>query len=221
MVIYSTLVLTNIWCWWQCRWWGRQPGTLCLSYSRSWAPSQSRRWSWWRTWRWRGLTRIRGWPSSPLTSAVLLTLIRHLRLSAELSAESEYFCIESVLALSAGRLQGEISNVFMIASSQDLTSVWWQGRKEILLELRPFPFLNRQELPVRNSDQCPPPRPTSGPREQSGGGVVVEVVTVQAVEAVDGHGAGVDVPVAGAGVGDLPVSLQPEPHPLPGFGLEK
>ena len=49
---------------------------------------------------------------------------------------------------------------------------------------------------------------------------MVEVVAVQAVKAVDGHGAGVDVPVAGAGVGDLPVSLQPEPHPLPSLGLE-
>ena len=53
--------------------------------------------------------------------------------------------------------------------------------------------------------------------------MVVEVVTVQTVEAVDGDGAGVDVPVTGVGVGDLPVrvSVQPRPLSLPSLCLAK
>ena len=53
--------------------------------------------------------------------------------------------------------------------------------------------------------------------------MVVEVATVKTVEAVDGDGAGVDVPVTGAGVGNLPVrvSLRPRPLSPPSLGLAK
>ena len=96
-----------------------------------------------------------------------------------------------------------------------LTSVWSrQGRKEILVEVRPFPFLNK---PIAHSFHWTDSSLSPHSGEQPGGGVVVEVVAVQAVKAVAGAGA-VDVPQEGGGVGHLPVRLTLL-HTLTGLGL--
>ena len=82
------------------------------------------------------------------------------------------------------------------------------------MEVRPFPFLNK---PIAHNFQWTDSSLSPHSGEQPGGGVVVEVVAVQAVKAVAGGGA-VDVPQEGGGVGHLPVRLTLL-HTLTGLGL--